>query len=374
MRNLNFKLIRKTLEWLHRRRGEATMLLPIGIPNDSYRFFKIYGANTDISAEGVGIYDENSAAYSLPIHMHGKSLMGGEEFVEIHSSLGVSKTFTVSSGLYSTTPLPDYNGTVIIGPKHVKFKKNTPYTLALHLKYFTSATKRSIAMRFDYSDGTYDAPVIASSAREFYMCFTSNPSKTLVSISSHAESSSNVRYYVDGFGLFEGEYSEYSEIFETYNGSRAELHIDAPLRKIDSSTDELDVIDGIVTRKIHVERIDDSSEMTTLDDGVFEIYLSRPIRASSRIISPFSQSGEDDSLYLYSRDDGEALLLKAPSYITSLSDMRDYLSENPFNAIYVLRDAIYGSVSPISLEAFETEVTMEILTDREPSKIVAEYI
>ena len=374
MRKLNFKLIRKTVEWLHRRKGISSLILPKHTPKENFRYFKMFGAETTHDGEGVGNYNENASVFSIPLHVHGKNLMGGDEFVEIHSSLNLSKTSTISSGLYSTTPLPEHNGTVIIGPNHIRFKENTQYTLALHLKYFTSATKRSIAMRFDYSDGSYDAPVIPSSAREFKMCFTSDVNKNLIAISSHAESASNIRYIIEGFGVFEGAYSEYSDIFESYDGARSELQTNAPLRKIGASCDEIDLINGIVTRKIQTELINEECEISKTENGMFEITLSSPMRPGYRVLSPFENSSLNDEICLYASDNGESILFKAPSEITSVEELKNYLSENPFNIAYVMKDCIYENTDTINLEMFEEELTMEILTEREPSKIVAEYI
>ena len=374
MRKLNFKLIRKTLEWLHRRKGCATLILPAETPEENFRYFKMFGSDMSLSAEGVGDYSEESSDYSIPIHVHGKNLMGGEEFAAIHAALNISKVSTIASGLYSTTPLPDYNGTVIIGPAHVKFKKNTQYTLALHLKYFTSATKRSIALRFDYSDGSYDAPVIASSSREFKLCFTSDANKELVSISSHTTAATNIRYVITGFGLFEGAFSNYDDVIEAYSGARYELKVAEPLRKIEYFADEIDLIDGIVRRKIHVESINDESTVSPLEDGTFEITPAFQMQEGSPIISPFKEASDDEEFGLSPSSDGEKLIFKTSQDVTSVSDLKAYLSENPFDVAYVLKNYITENSDYLSLASFDEELTMEVLTEHEPSKIVAEYI
>ena len=140
MRKRNFKLMRETVEWLHRLKTSDDMKLPRGIRAENCRFFKFFGNGVGDSASGVGDYNETEECYSIPIHVHGKSLMGGQEFMDIHNALGISKTASsIVTGFYSTTPMPDFNGTVVIGPQHVRFKEKTPYTLAIHLKFFNLA-------------------------------------------------------------------------------------------------------------------------------------------------------------------------------------------------------------------------------------------
>lgn len=376
MRKRNFKLMRETLEWLHRLKGDESMRLRSGVRAENYRFFKIFGNGNGESVSGVGDYDEESGSYLIPIHIHGKSLMGGEEFMDIHSSLGISKTAaSFVNGFYSTTPLPDYNGTVVIGRKHVKFKENTPYTLALHFKFLTSATKRNIALRFDYSDGTYDAPIIASTLREFKMCFTSDASKTLVAISSNTEKASNIRFFLEGFALLEGAYSDYTEAFEQYQGFKTTVSLASPLRKIDFISDDADLYSGAVTRKIHVFKIDGTSEITKTDtEGIFEIQLPRPMRIGTPIISPFNALSENEDSGLSCDDSGENILIKLSPDITDATECMNYLYENPFEISYVLDTYETESITPLILPEFDEDLTLEFLSSEGPSKSVAEYV
>lgn len=376
MRKRNFKLIRKTLEWRHRRKGTDTMLLPQNVPLENFRYFKIFGSDAKNFAAGVGDYDEELSSYVIPFHVHGKNLMGGEEFMAVHSALNISKIApAIVSGCYSTTPMPEHNGTVVIGPKHVKFKEKTAYTLALHLKYFTSSSKRSIGLRFEYSDGTYDAPIINSTSREFRLCFTSDPAKNLVAIASSNETAYNVRYGIEGFGFFEGAYSEYDEIFEPYIGARGYVTTDRPLLKIDTSADEIDVVNGRSVRKIQKIRIESTCELSATDDEcVFKIPLPTPMRQDRRFISPFSPLSNDAEVGLSVNESADALLFKASSDIRSEEDMTEYLLSNPFEVFYVMREYEYQSAATIYIMQFDKELPLEIFTTEAPSKIIAEYI
>ena len=369
MRKLNFKLMKETIEWPHRRKGSCAITLPANTSNESYRLFKICGAEGDSALGGVGDYNETLGTYSLPMRVHGRNIMGGEEFMEVHAALGISKiTASIVSGCYTTTPMPEYNGTVIIGPPLVNFKKNTPYTLALHLRYLSSATKRSIAMRFDYSDGTFDAPVINSTSREFRRCFTSDPNKQLVAISSHAENAANIRYGIDGFGLFEGAHEDYDTVFEAYRGFRHDLTLEAPLRKIDFSGDELDLLSGEVTRKIKAAILDGDCEIeATDDDAVFKINLPRPARRGTRMLTDFTGEGE-----ISVSDDGCALL--KIEGVTNEEDIRSYLSTSPISVSYVLKDYETEEVQTVEFESYDEELTMNLISKTAPSRIIAEYV
>ena len=376
MRKRNFKLIRKTLEWPHRIKGNSQAEILSGISPESYRYFRIYGNGTDDAATGVGDYDTVLGAYSIPVHFHGKNLMGGEEFMAVHSALNISKVApAILSGFYTTTPLPEYNGTVIIGPKHVRFKEKTPYTLALHLKYFTSATKRPVGMRFQYSDGTYDALSIASSSREFKICFTSDSTKNLVAIASHNETAGNVRINLAGFGFYEGTYTEYTDAHEAYTGYRTELKLSTPLKKIEHASDCFDIINGVVTRKISTVKIDGLSGIKATDaEGIFEIELPKPMRPGSKIVSPFAALEEGSESGIAASADGEKILFKASGDIVSDADMQSYLNENPFYVSYVLCNCEYEAAESYTLITFDKGVTCEPLCSVAPSKIIAEYV
>lgn len=367
MRKNNFKLIRKTLEWKHRKRGGASLSMPEGIPTECYSYFKIFGNGTN----GVGSYESNNGTYAIPIHIHGKNLMSGEDFVSIHSALNVSKiTPTVSGGFYSFTPLQDCNGTVVIGPDHIKFKKKTAYTLALHLKYVSTSTIRRPGLRFDYSDGSYYFQSISTSSREFRVCISSDPNKDLVAISSHAESSANVRFGVAGFGIYEGAHSNYDSVHEAYSGQRTVISLNEPLRKIDYASDLVDIIGADVTRKIQKYTLDGSAELSATDEeGVYFSPLPSPMRKGSRIVAELSSDGIEISPF----NDGSGILIKAPDGITSSDGLLDLLSLSGINVFYVRSEYSHESITPVEFGSYAHGVSMDILSETEPSKIITEY-
>ena len=229
-------------------------------------------------------------------------------------------------------------------------------------------------MRFDYADGTFYAPVLNATSREFRMCFVSDPTKQLVAISSHAESATNIRYGIDGFGLFEGAFEDYDSVFEPYSGYRASLSANEPLRKIGFSADEIDLLSGDITRKTRALTIDGSSVINeTVEEGVFAIPLSAPARFGSTVISSLGEINEEDGSGLSLSPDGTELILKQSAFSSS-DDLSEYLSENPITAVYVLKDYTHEKTATLEPEATDTELTMELLTERAPSKIVAEYV
>ncbi len=376
MRKRNFQLMKKTLEWYHRKKGVARIALPANVPSESYRCFKILGSDAKSCGIGVGDYSEELNSYLITLHAHGKNFMSGEEFMEIHSALNISKIApTIVSECYSTTPMPEHNGTVVIGPQHVKFKERTPYTLALRMRYFTSSSKRVIGLRFDYSDGSYDVPYVSTSSRDIFVCFTSNPQKDLVAISSHNESATNVRFGIAEFGLYEGAYTEFDDAYEAYCGEKTSLTLTAPLLKIDYSADTLDIINGKMIKKISVAQIDGLSEINENDEeGVFEITLPTPARPATRIISAFEPLTEASESGLSMSEDGEKILFKASNDITSKNDMIDYLKQNPFEIAYVMKDYVYTDLPSISMPVFEKDVTLDVLSQESPSKTYVEYV
>ena len=372
MRNHKFKLIRQPLERRHFVKGTETVKIPSGVKKERYSYFKIFGneANEEV---GVGDYNVPPPPYCIGLNIHGKNLMSGEYFKSIHSSLKISgSTQEAGVGFYNTTPLPRYNGKVIIGPKQIKFKKKTAYTLALHLKYSVSATRRSPGIRFDYSDGTYDYPAMNTSTEEFHICLSSDPKKDLVSISSHTESEENISYGLKGFGLYEGEHIEYDSIHETYKGQRHTIRMHQPLKKIDSAADNVDILTGLITRKIKSVHINEECDVrSTSSEGIFFIPLSPPMRPESRYVCTEYDTTMVDFL---PAQDGSGIFIRPGIDITDPALMQNYLGDCYFYLTYVMADCEYENIEPIQLATYDRELSMDVITSIAPSKILAEYV
>lgn len=94
-------------------------------------------------------------------------------------------------------------GTMGLGLKFL-FKENTPYTFIIS-GYNTGSGAKSINIRVNYTDGSYNyiTDFASTEATKQTTIFTSNSSKTILSVTKSNRNNSNVFYY-DECGIFEG--------------------------------------------------------------------------------------------------------------------------------------------------------------------------
>ena len=161
---------------------------------------------------------------------------------------------------------------------------------------------------------------------------------------------------------------------EAYSGQRTSLSLPFPLQKIDYARDTVDLIGGIATRKIKTAVIDGGCEPTATErEGVFYIPLLHPIRPGSRIKSDFEALTVGAESGISPSDDGSGILLKISPDIKDENDVKDYLSEFPLEISYVLKTYELVPIPKLQLAEFTADTEMEILSEAEPSAIIAEY-
>ncbi len=379
MRKSGFRLIRKTLRRMHRKKGVYDLIIPPDIQKDSIVRFVIQGKGEfnedDGSFRGVGDYDSESKSYKIRLHIHGKNYLSGREFAEIHLSknIGSDTAPTLNDTLYAFTPNKDVGGVPIIDKSIIRFKEKTAYTLAFTVSYASASKPRDLKLTFVYTDGTTYTPTKDNYNSTFTECVSTDPEKTLDRICSYKGDGQLTAYTLANFGIYEGVYETHAEAHEAYVGERLEISLDAPLYAIESAADELDLLSGNVTRKIRTERIDGTAEIKNTDmDGIFSIALKNKARCNSTVISHYGILVDGTDVGIKGSEDGSAILFKTPSRIKSIEDLSEYLSANPFDIAYISAEPTVIA-SGIKLPDTYGKTILNILTEFKPKKCFIEY-
>lgn len=172
----------------------------------------IFG-NASAYAGPLGSLNSQSGYYEFKVRIHGRNIMGGEEFAELikahYSDINYSQNGSLFEFGYSS--VSEY-GDIINGSIRY-FKPNTVYTFRFH---FIGGKQSSTGIRVAYDDGSYE-DILAGDTNDCDIAFHSARGKTLsfvrlsnISVSSHIIDLST-------FGIFEGELDY--DTFEEYSGS-----------------------------------------------------------------------------------------------------------------------------------------------------------
>lgn len=370
-------LFKKTLVWRHLSKGIDAISFPAEVKKSNIEHFKLYGKTVisdSGSMESVGDYDSESEKYLMKLHIHGKNYMSGDTFAEIFTASGASKTNTIESGgSFLTKPTISTNGTVVINRSHIRFNEKTAYTIATQIRMLHSGPTRDFRLRFDYSDGTSYFPKIESNTILLKGCVSSDPEKTLVSLSSYTEADLNIRFILKWFGIYEGTHTSFNDTYEAYSGTWVDVKLNAPLMSIGYTSDELDMLTGQVTRKIATQRIDSSVQCAASStEGVYIIMLDHPMRPGSKFISPYPDFDAGEETGIRVSEDGRMIYLKLPESVT-IDNLLEYLENNPFDITYVLKTPLTETVSLPTL-ILKNESVIEIFTNVAPRKVVAVYV
>ncbi len=375
------KLIKKTENWLHRKNGDYILELPAKASSDTVSTIKMFGNYTlGPSAEvyGVGNYDEETGKYKIALRCHGKNVLSGIDYANAHMNAGVTNSTTLSDTYYTAIYNAEKDGTVFLDKSKIRFKENTVYSLCAYFWYSnTSFTDRNFGICFDYSDGTSSQMRIPTKDYRFYYCIPSEEGKTIVSISSDADSYMFVRISIVEFGIFEGKHTDFNSVFEKYDGENTEILIEKPLLRIGNSMDEFDLSAGIIKRKINSVYFNAETGIEESDiEGIFKIFLSKPMRKKSSFISLYEKLSlselTDAECGIAEGDDGTYVYLKDTNLFTDKDTLREYLTSTPMAFTYVLQNAEYEQTS-VSIPYREGMTTIEVLTDVAPRKFYAEY-
>ena len=379
MRKRGYGLIRKTVRWLHRRKGVVDIKIPSDLEKERITRFILQGnstvRNSDGAFIGVGDYDEESGKYKIGLHIHGKNYLGGNEFAQIHLSKGMSTTTkpTLSETQYTFTPDLGTGGIPIIDKSIIRFKENTAYTLAFTVKYSTATKPRDLKMTFKYTDGTSYTPTKDKYTKQFTECVSTDPTKTIDMIVSYIGDRQPTGFVLADFGIYEGTYATHAEAHESYIGQRMSILIDSPLYSIGTARDEIDLFSGELTRKICIEKISEKSDISETDtEGVYLISLNKKARIGSAQFSPYGDLTEDSEAGIHISDDGMSIIFKPGAQISNLDALYSYLAANSFDIAYVLNEP---TKETLNFSAPETigKTTIDIFSEIAPKRCIIEY-
>ena len=379
MRKRGFNLIRKTERWMHRKKGKSVITIPNDIESENINRFMLFGNSAPDSSAGafigVGDYDEDLDSYKIPIHLHGKNYISGMDFAELHLSKKIS---TASAPVLNATQyafMPDANtdNIPIIDSSIIKFKENTAYTLAYTVKYMTTAKSRDLKLTFNYTDGTSFTPTLSTGLKTVTGCVSTDPTKTLKNISSYTGDRQITIFMLADFGIYEGAHTTHADIHESYNGEKIDITQNAPLYSVGSTADELDLLNGNVTRKIRMLKIKSNTDIEETDeDGVFTIPLKTQARPSSTVIPITSSGGEDGIGEFEISWDGYSILFKPNVYLSTEEDIKEYLGTISLSIAYVLNEPEIENTNVKLTNLFGKEI-IDVMTDVAPKKIFIEY-
>ncbi len=379
MRKRGFKLIRKTPVWLHRIKGKRSLqLADAGCELSSFRLFGETAAVENSQITGVGDYDPESNKYLINLKSHGRNLISGKEFFTIHKNLGISPSATIDDEYYTVTVPPSANGTMIIDNTVISFKENKTYTLCAYMWYVHTVPDglRNLRLAFEYSDGTSSPMTVVNSSYKIYVTARSISGKTVVGISSYADKEQTCRIGINSFGIFEGYYSSYDTCFEPYEAKNITIALDEPLLTVGYSKDELDLLEGTVTRRNRRFTIDGESDIERTDrQSEFRIRLPEPMMNAMNYLSSYPQYDPDAEacpVSVYPSDDGEYIHIIAEEG-TDIDSLRTALSQSPLHLAYPLAEARKETVPNFTRVTFEQQY-IDVCTSIEPKAIIAEYL
>ena len=381
MRKRGFKLIRKTLRWLHRKRGTLDVPLSDDMTSSGISKFILRGRGevreSDGAFIGVGDYDSELDAYRLRFHIHGKNYLGGKEFCAIHSSRGITNDMKpgINDTQYIFVADQTSEGVPVIDSSTIKFKEKTAYTLAYQVRYISSMKPRDLKLTFNYTDGTSYTPSMNTYATNLTECVSTDPEKTIKHISSHVGDRQVTIYILANFGIYEGIHTVHADVHEPYVGERHDILLEAPLYSIGTAADELDLLTGTLTRKIKILDVTSSLYISETDtDGVFMIELGDPARTDIGLIAPFGMLTEDCESGIMLSHMGSAIYFKPPGNLSNVEEIREYLDNNPFKVAYALHDPVTQlSNAYVYLPDVAGKTVIDVLTEVDPKICYIEY-
>lgn len=377
MRKNKLKTIKKTVERLHRKVGTKGFTFPAGLNTDTFRFFKIFG-NSDINEDGallgVGDYNEESGKYQVGIEFRSNNLLGGKKFAEIFTAKKVSNVNSVTATEYITAPKTTCNDTVIIDKSIIPFKEKTAYTIATSVRYFNNETSRNIRLKFNYSDGTDEFPIMDVKSMNVVCCLFSDADKSLVSISCYSTNNQPIAYSLEKFGIYEGTHIIFDDVHEEYTSEKSNILLNAPLFRIGYTSDEIDLVGKTVIRKINTLIIDVSTSVSlTESEGIFKVSLPLKKRKTGGYFSSLGILSEESTSGVSILDDCETLMFKISDAVKTEEELMAYLEISPITIHYVMETPISEAID-VQFSAPEKKCIFDVCSAVNPYKTVLEYI
>ena len=162
----------------------------------------------------LGEQNTETGYYEMNVRIHGRNLLGGEEFYSLMTQRYSSYINHSRNGdlfEFSYTYVPSYMN--IFGSAPRMFKKNTVYTFRFH---FIGGKGKSTGIQIVYEDGCCE-DILAGDTNECDIAYTSAPGKTIDWIKLSDIGTNGFIIDLSTFGIFEGEVG-YDD-FEPYAGN-----------------------------------------------------------------------------------------------------------------------------------------------------------
>ena len=213
----------------------------------------------------------------INVRIHGRNIMGGEEFYsEMTQMYGSYINHSRNGDLFefSYTYVPSYLNAIGTLPRI--FKENTVYTFRFHFK---GKRNSSTGIQILYN-GSSCEDILAGDTDECDIAYSSAPGKTIAFICLSNIEASGFTIDLSSFGIFEGEVG-YDD-FEPYSGNVYTISTSSGLCGQDDDVacyDSLDWKNKISTLRINRVTIDKSG-ISAVD------YMKNPVIVKIRIPTP----------------------------------------------------------------------------------------
>ena len=380
MRKYNYSLIKKTTERFGLARGTADIEYPLGSADGSVALARLFG-NTLYSSEKnayLSVGDKTDGGkYRLSFARPGRNLMSTKTYAELHRA-GATGYTVLNDTYYYIIATANDDGKTIISQENIAFKPDTPYTFTARMVYNSANKSYSpIHAKVIYTDGTEDPIRFPEIGKDILGAFTTAEGKSIDRVVHHRENSAPTKIMMDTFGIFEGAYSSYGEVFEPYGSFEGALILEEPLRSVGYVSDILDLSSLTVKRKICETVIDGSESIDTTDhEGVFKVYAPFDIRPDSPILSEVRKRSLDELLASDSgaaiSEDGKAIYIKLFG-ISALSDFIPRVTESPVKLLMIKQIYTDESVSGDPIISESSGARVSVTTQIPPKKQIMIY-
>lgn len=376
------RAVKKTEVWLHRSIGLDNIKIPYYGGANMRRIRACGNSNFDTET-----YDEIGKVSSAPegephfikLRLGGRNLLNYDLLGDAMKTKIPETKFLITAKQITMFSSTDFAHPVIESD-FVRFKTNRQYTFAACVTYASGKGERPTGFYFAYTDGTTEEIRINATVTSYnYFVAVSQLGKTLSAIGvMRPIGQAKIYYYVDKFGVYEGDLSSESKLTDPYTEPQiANIELSAPLRGIYGSSDILEFTEGICQRNIEYVRFDSSGGLEATDTPcVFSASLPSVMRDDFAYECPVGVSDGSAEMENYDWieicEDRSSFLLHLAGCPT-LEDADARLREKSFAIAYVMQTPRVEHFS-LDLAPTDEEVWLSLDVDFSPYLFYAEFI
>lgn len=282
---------------------------------------------------------------SVEVEAAGENLWGGSAFLKLADNWANAVVDTDAMTLTGRIQ----NLTTRTNVFEFPFKQNTRYTI------FVGASVANTGLYAVYTDGTETS--IATTR------FVSNPSKTLAYLRFYIATSSDITFYANDIGVFEGNVS--ADAFKPYSGNRYTIQIG---QTVYGGT--LDVTNG--TLSIGYKKIVLGASGGTNVSSAQSARLSYPLPSDSitnsdgsaltgEMFSDFFAETTNNASYngaigcLYRANGAHEVMLSFGTMFATPSEARAWVAENKPEILYKLATPIEIQLDPVTISTISNQ-------------------